>query len=316
MQSDFELPKNWLQLGLKELTQLSPLQPINHPFLSRKNINLSIKRDDQFGYELGGNKVYKLYSYLRDWQISENKYPLATFGGAYSNHLLALAKAASQLNIECFGVVRGDKNRPLSPTLYDAVELGMNLVFVTRETYKKRNTQQLREEISQDIGHAYWVPEGGSGVLGAKGFKYYADTILSSTEAQVDAICHACGTGSSLAGLIAENSGIHIKGFSVLKGYDTFHSEIQDLADSLQGNRENWTLEKEYHCGGYAKCPSYLLDFMDDFNKQTGVLLEPVYTGKMMFGIFDLINKDYWPRDSHIVAVHSGGLQGRRGFEI
>ena len=310
------LPANWFDCELSMLSQIAPLQRISHPRLCTKDIVLSIKREDLLDGEVGGNKFFKLYHFIKDWRATGGTQPLATFGGAYSNHLLAVAKTAAQLGVKSIGIVRGDSDQLLSPTLQDASNFGMQLVFVSRSDYRNKQDPAFLREMEASLGVVYWIPEGGAGSLGASGFKYLVDVIgATSSNMTVDAVCHACGTGTSLAGLIAHAQGVHIKGFSVLKGQKDLESGIDMTLNSLNVTNTNWSVQHEYHCGGYAKCPQYLVDFIDDFFQETGVLLDPVYTGKMMFGLFDQIANNCWQPGSHIVAIHSGGLQGRRGYK-
>ena len=309
------LPEEWASQPLEHLATLSPIQHIQLDVFENNKIEFYLKREDLLDWQIGGNKLYKLMGHLQEWQKQEKKLPIATFGGAFSNHLYALASLGARLSIPTIGIIRGERAENLSPTLQDAEEMGMALYFVSRSDYRRRNDSEYKIELTQKIGQAYWVPEGGGGTFGAKGCAALAKGIEKQMEGAVDIICHACGTGSSLAGLISGASKhVRVQGFSVLKGYPGLADDVQSLLSYTNGNLSCWDITDEYHSGGYAKLPAYLVDFISDFYHKTDVLLDPVYTGKMIWGITKLAQKGYWRPGSRIVAVHSGGLQGWRGY--
>jgi len=313
------LPDDWIDRDLVEIACLAPLQEVYLPQLESKCLRLFVKREDMLHSYLGGNKLYKLHGYLCDYRGRRGKLPLATFGGAYSNHILALASAAHMCDIPSIGVIRGYEPDRLSATLQDAKSLGMHLEYVSREDYRRRHSQDYLRELERTLGACYWIPEGGAGVLGARGCIALAEGITRCCREKPDAIFHACGTGASVAGLVAGFArqpvgNIYNYGVSVLKGqteiFDRIHRQITVLGAESQ---TCWRVLDDYHCGGYARYPEDLAFFVRNFEAQTNVLLDPVYTSKVMWAIIDLVEKDFFSPGSSIVAVHSGGLQGRRG---
>lgn len=223
---------------------------------------------------------------------------IATFGGAYSNHLHAVAAAGQRFNFSTIGIVRGEEADELSPTLKECREMGMRLHFVSREAYRlKTNSAHVQNILAQFSDHLV-IAEGGEGTLGEKG----CAEIWEEIEIPVDYLCVACGTGTTLKGLVAGNmSKTKIIGFPVLKGMNAY--------PPLTSN--DCEIVTDYHFGGYAKQTPLLLDFIKDFEDETDIPLEQVYTGKMMYGLCDLTQKGYFQKGSTIAALHTGGLQGR-----
>ena len=294
----------------------SPVELLSSPLLTEKNIKLYIKRDDLIHPELTGNKWRKLkYNLLQARQ--DNKETLLTFGGAYSNHIHAVAAAGNLLGFKTIGVIRGERAPILSPTLVYAESMGMHLHFVSRENYRNKTESKFLDELNADFGDFYLIPEGGSNDLAVKGVKEIVEE-LNEKITDVDYICSACGTGGTLAGMIAatthaaEGSSTKILGFPVLKNADWMYEDILKLlhADKIT----NWALELDYHFGGYAKYDQTLIEFIREFKNEFSIQLEPIYTAKMLYGIFDLIKKDYFPKNTTIVAIHTGGLQGLAGI--
>lgn len=306
-------PPNW-QAGLLDLANKAPLQSITWPRIARWDIRLSIKREDLLDPVLGGNKFYKLHGHLK---LLDPSRPVVSFGGAWSNHLYALAGACEKLKLPCIGIVRGEHSAVLSPTLSDVESRGMRLVFISRQDYRRRNDPVFLREMETRIGPCHWIPEGGGGIVGARGCRAITESILAQVSQPPDVICHAVGTGASLAGIAsALKPGMTALGIAVLKGADQLEQEIQTLVTALGGSAGTWQLNHQYHCGGYAKAPEYLLEFIKEFEAETGILLEPVYTAKLLWAITCLAESGFWPAGTHVVAVHSGGLQGRRGYNL
>ena len=319
----------------------SPVQQLSSPLLTEKSIQLFIKRDDLIHPELTGNKWRKLkYNLLQ--ARHEKKETLLTFGGAYSNHIHAVSAAGHLLGFKTVGIIRGERAPVLSPTLVYAESMGMHLHFVTREAYKNKSDVKFIDSLNGELGDFYLIPEGGSNDLAVKGVKEIVDE-LEEQVPNVDCICSACGTGGTLAGLIegvessAEKesstrkesstkkelsakkqpsmkkvSPIKILGFPVLKNANWMYQDIQQLLRTTE--HTNWSLALDYHFGGYAKYDQTLIEFIRSFEVDYSVQLEPVYTAKMLYGIFDLIKKDYFPKQTTIVAIHTGGLQGLAGI--
>lgn len=287
----------------------SPLQEIKDTLFEEKEIRLFMKREDLIHPIVSGNKWRKLkYNLLKAKE--EGYSSLLSFGGAYSNHIHALALAAQENGIKAIGVIRGDEITQLNQTLSFAKSCGMELHFISRVDYNKKNTMEFQTQLKSLFGDFYLIPEGGSNKEGVFG----CSEITKEIELDYNFICSACGTGTTLAGIIStlpENK--KAIGFSALKGGDFLYEEIEGLLPIK--NKENWHIETAYHFGGYGKWNQELLDFMETFKKNHGVPLDQIYTGKLMYGIMDLIKKEYFKKGSTIVALHTGGLQGLAGLE-
>jgi len=256
---------------------------------------------------VSGNKLRKLkYNVLEAKQ--QNKSTLVTFGGAFSNHIAALAYAAKAIGMQSIGVIRGEELedlRPLNSTLSFAQSCGMQFKFVSREVYRTKTTEGFIEQLKNEFGDFFLIPEGGTNQLAVKG----CEEILEEVRQDFDYICCPVGTGGTISGLI-NSSRPHQKiiGFPALKG-DFLKAEIAKFA-----TQSNWELSGDYHFGGYAKINSELIQFINGFKSAHHVPLDPIYTGKMMFGIYDLMAKGYFEKDAKILAIHTGGLQGIEGM--
>jgi 1-aminocyclopropane-1-carboxylate deaminase len=280
-------------------------QSINITFPN--NIKLTVKREDLLHPHISGNKFRKLkYNILQ--AKKEGKKALLTFGGAFSNHIAATAAAGKEYGFTTIGVIRGEElvNKiGDNPTLAFAQSCGMVLKFVTRDDYRLKAEPQFIENLKAEFGDFYLVPEGGTNALAVKG----CEEILITEDEQFTHICCAVGTGGTISGLI--NSAEHqqqVLGFPALKG----EGLLDDICKfAPQGN---WQLVSDYHFGGYGKVTEELIVFMNDFFEKTGIPLDPVYTGKMFFGVIDLIHKGYFPENSDILLIHTGGLQGIAGM--
>lgn len=285
-------------------------QELNGSILEEKGIQLIIKREDLFFPKIPGNKWRKL-KYNIQFAISKDCLDILSFGGAYSNHLSALASAGKIIGFNTIGIVRGERPVVLNPTLHTAEENGMQLVFVDRQSYKKYTQDQMWEDLQKEYPNVFIIPEGGTNKLALKGCR----EIIKDINFPYDYICCPAGTGGTVSGILCGLAGTkNVLAFSALKG-DFLKGEIDKLTVGFENVAfENWNLISAYHFGGYAKYKDSLLDFMQHFYKKHGIPLDPIYTGKMMYGIFDLIKKDFFPRGSSIVAIHTGGLQGIIGF--
>lgn len=239
---------------------------------------------------------------------AENQEILLTFGGAYSNHIAAVAYAGKEQGFKTIGIIRGDELGAKigdNPTLKFAQECGMQFEFVTRESYRHKTNLDFIEKLREKFGSFYLVPEGGTNEYAIKG----CEEILTEEDAKFDYVCLAVGTGGTISGII--NSALphqKVLGFPALKG-DFLTDEIRRFV-----HKENWSLITDYHFGGYGKVSEELIQFINQFFKQTQVLLDPVYTGKMVFGVMDLIQKNYFADNSKILLIHTGGLQGIQGM--
>lgn len=350
-------------ISLKNNFSPSPLQEISNPFFEARNMRLFLKRDDLlhlsfseilFGEEkmtpsvishlamISGNKFRKMkYNLLKMEQQGLKK--VVTFGGAFSNHIYATAAAGRLFGFETIGLIRGERSPNLSPTLRFAEQCGMTLYFINRDDYQDKNL--IINELERKFGNFYYLPEGGTNHLAVRG----TAEIIPEIEAQlsdiqfnsiqlnnaqrIDAtsryICVPCGTGGTIAGIIAAaNEPMQVLGFSALKGNFLQHDvtallqEAQNAADTEGGaffsNRskmpQNWSINTDFHCGGYARFTPELIEFINNFKEKYDVPLDPIYTGKMLLGIYKLAETGFFPQNSTIIAVHTGGLQGIEGF--
>jgi len=272
---------------------------------------LYIKREDLADTYLGGNKWRKL-KYNLIAAREQHKTTLLTFGGAWSNHIAATAAAGKRFGFNTIGVIRGNAHDKLNPTLQFARDCGMHLEYADRVTYRNKTSAAFIKQLHQRYGDFYLLPEGGSNQLALKG----CAEIVTDIETAFDVITVACGTGATLAGIVnALQPDQHAIGFAVLKGADFLNRDVgQMLTDSGMPSTQNWHIEYNYHFGGYARTSLELFAFIRKFRSDFGIELDAVYTGKMFFGLFDLINKGKFDRSTRIVAVHTGGLQGNAGF--
>lgn len=295
-----------------DLQQKIPLDKIEDDLLLSRQVSLYVKRDDLIHQEISGNKWRKL-KYNLIHAKEQGFSTLLTFGGAFSNHIVATAAAAREYGFKAIGIIRGDELNPNSnPTLQRADELGMLLIFVSREDYKRRNEESYVGQLRNQYGDFYAIPEGGSNTLAVKGC---AETI-SEIDIDFQVIVTAVGTGGTLAGLVCGLSGqSRALGISVLKGARYLQDEVDGLVGAGSSEkRVSWEINHDYHLGGYARFDDKLIEFINQFKERQGIQLDPVYTGKMMMGIYDLINKGYFEPNTTIVALHTGGFQGIEGY--
>ena len=266
-------------------------------------IELYIKREDVLHNEISGNKFRKLkYNLIEAKELGFTK--LLTFGGAYSNHIAAVAAAGRDYGFETIGIIRGEELQGKyleNPTLKKAFENGMQFSFVSRTQYRDKTNPDFLVELKQQFGDFYLIPEGGTNELAVKG----CEEILTTDDDLFDFICCAVGTGGTISGII-NSLQPHQKalGFPALKG-DFLFDEIRKYAKN-----DRWDLITDYHFGGYAKINEQLKQFMDQFYKKYLITLDPVYTSKLTFGVIDLISKGYFKPYSKILLIHTGGLQG------
>lgn len=287
-----------------------PYQLVDLPSLSNNNIQLTVKRLDQVHAEISGNKWYKLKYNIEEAKRLRHTQVL-TFGGAYSNHIYATAAAAKLSGLKAIGVVRGEESLPLNETLAAAKALGMEFHYLSRSEYREKKSLMVLEQLKAKFGDFFLVPEGGTNALAIKG----AMEILEGKDFEADIICSSIGTGGTFAGLLATAiPEQQIWGFSALKG-EFIHQEIQRLLLENQISPLcKYKIISDFHFGGYAKFTQELIDFIQHFRGIAGIPLDPIYTGKMMYGLLELVKNGNIPEGSKILAIHTGGLQGIRGF--
>ena len=274
-------------------------------------MNLYIKREDLADPCIGGNKWRKLkYNLIQ--ARDQNHHTLLTFGGAWSNHIYATAAAGKYFGFNTIGIIRGEARHQLNPTLQFAQDSGMRLVYIDRASYRNKTSTEFLDDLHQRFGDFYLLPEGGSNQLALKG----CAEIVTDINISFDTIAVACGTGATLAGIVtALNANQHAIGFAVLKGADFLNRDVaRMLTDSGHPSTQNWHIENNYHFGGYARTSPELFSFIRQFKSDFGIELDAVYTGKLFFGLFDLVSKGAFKSGSRIVAVHTGGVQGNAGF--
>lgn len=290
----------------------APLQKLEAPLWQEQGVALWVKREDLLHPHISGNKWRKLKYNLQEAR-QQDHHTLLTFGGAYSNHIAATAAAGKAYGFRSIGIIRGEEHLPLNPTLALATSCGMQLHYISREQYRLKSEPGFLQELRAQFGQVYVLPEGGTNLLAVKG----CAEIVPDIDVDFSHICCAMGTGGTFAGIVAGLTGEkEALGFPALKGGAFLRQEVEELVLAYSGQRyHNWQLATEYHFGGYAKVKPELLAFMAQFKQEHGIPLEPVYTGKMMYGLFDLVRKGYFPRGSRVVAVHTGGLQGNAGFK-
>jgi 1-aminocyclopropane-1-carboxylate deaminase len=294
-----------------ETNDPTPLQLLQDPVLEPHGVQLYLKRDDLIHPEISGNKFRKLkYNIQYAKELGYTK--LLTFGGAFSNHIAATAAVGRLLGFETIGIIRGNELTPDSNrTLKLASKNGMKFIFVTRTNY------QEKQELAKKYGTGcYVLPEGGTNELAVQGVTECMTEITNQLGYKPNFVTTAVGTGGTFAGLCV-GAGLETKvlGFAVLKNGQYLVPEINQLIDS-KGNMNlvNYEIFWDYHCGGYGKITPALVTFIEQFGTRNNVLLDPIYTGKMLFCLYELIRRGdtFKPNDS-IVAVHTGGLQGRNG---
>ena len=272
-------------------------------------ISLHIKREDLIHPFVSGNKFRKLKYNLLEAK-AQNSDTLLTFGGAFSNHIAAVAYAGKEQGFKTIGIIRGDELRDKiseNPTLQFAENCGMQFEFVSREEYRLKSENHFLEQLKMKFGDFYLIPEGGTNELAIKG----CEEILTEDDAKFDFICCAIGTGGTISGII--NSVLpqqKVLGFPSLKG-DFLQDEIRNFVQN-----QNWELITDYHFGGYGKVNEELIAFINQFYAENQIPLDPIYTGKMVFGVIDLISKNYFPANSKILMIHTGGIQGIEGMNI
>ena len=292
----------------------SRIQQIHFSEIEDKAVSLFIKREDELHPFISGNKYRKLKYNLAE-ATKQQKSTLLTFGGAFSNHIAATAAAGFAYNYKTIGIIRGDElannleeTIQNNPTLKFASEHNMQFEFVSRADYRNKTLPEFIASLHEKFGEFFLIPEGGTNNFAVKG----CEEIMAEEDEKYDVICCAVGTGGTISGIINSLKS-HQKaiGFPALKG-DFLQHEINKFILK----RDNWSLCSNYHFGGYAKVSEELITFINKFKSETKIPLDPVYTGKMMFGIVDLIKSDFFKKGTKILAIHTGGLQGIEGMNL
>lgn len=267
-----------------------------------------VKRDELTHPEVMGNKWRKLKYNLEAAQ-NQGKKQLITMGGAFSNHIAATASAAKEFGFDAVGIIRGEElNEDSNATLQKAVADGMKLIFVSRTDYKGyRQDPGLLEE---QFPNSYFLPEGGTNHLAIQGCEEIIDEITT----EFDLIACPIGTGGTFCGLVkSANANQQVLGFSALKGY-FIHEEVQLMLEKYGITNQNHEIYTNYHFGGYGKTTKELIEFMNWFEENFQIPLDPIYTGKCFSGVWDMVKRNKFEKNLRIVLLHTGGLQGIQGF--
>ena len=294
------------------------IESLNDPLMSQRDIRLDLLRLDTIHPLVNGNKWFKLKLNLQA-ALNGGQSKLLSFGGAYSNHIHALAAASSLLNVKSVGVIRGESPSPLNPVLQFAQDQGMELHFVSRSDYRLKQTAEFIATLRDQFGDFYLIPEGGSNDLGVQGCEEIIEYVCPLEETpyyrEKCFLAVACGTGATLAGLIRgatrRQLEIQLLGVAVLKGAGFLIDEVNSWLNDgqLTKSAPKWQIELGYHCGGYGRQNAELVSFVERFGQVNQVLIEPVYTGKLLYGIYDLIQKGAIAPGSRVIAIHTGGVR-------
>jgi 1-aminocyclopropane-1-carboxylate deaminase/D-cysteine desulfhydrase-like pyridoxal-dependent ACC family enzyme len=281
------------------------IQELESQLFERHGIRVLVKREDLNHPFVSGNKWWKL-KYNLEEAVRLDHDVLLTFGGAYSNHIFATAAAGRELGLKTIGIIRGEEVLPLNHTLAFAESCGMKLHYISREAYRKKTEPGFIEQLYNEFGNFYLIPEGGTNDLAIKGCAEFANQL--QLEISFDYLCLSIGTGGTMAGIIeGMNSSKNLIGFSSLKGGEFLVEEIRGMTSP---EITNWSVNSDYHFGGYGKATSELKNFITEINDIHQLPLDIVYTSKMFFGVLDLITKGYFKKGSTVLVLHTGGLQG------
>ena len=280
---------------------------VQNEFITQINgISLTIKREDQLHPNLSGNKFRKLKYNLTSYDRDKYK-GIVTFGGAYSNHLVATAAAGKLMGIPTHGFVRGEElaSQHLNPSLTFCEEHGMQLHFLTRADYRQKAESPMVENFLT-LGNYFVLPEGGTNAEAIKG----CAEILTPQDNVFDTVCCSVGTGGTFRGL-QESAHLnqHLLGFLAVNDSNVVHW----IAENAK-HPNNYTLLTDHLYGGYGKATDELVQFINAFYKEFKILLDPLYTGKLLFGIFTLIKNKQWRWGKKVLIIHTGGIQGIQGF--
>lgn len=281
-------------------------------FPDQINVNVFVKRLDLIHPYINGNKWFKLKYNLQ--YAKENNYKtILTFGGAFSNHIHATSAAGKIFGFETIGIIRGEEHLPLNPTLSFASKNGMKFFYVSRSDYRKKDSDEYKNNLKKKFGHVLIIPEGGSNLLAIKG----ASEIPNLIENDFDYLVTACGTAGTLSGLIVGlQNRKQLLGISVLKGAAFLNNNVKNFTyEFSKSSFSNWKIIFDYHFGGYAKINYDLISFIKQIEKLNDIILDPVYTGKMLFGVYDLAKKNYFEKNKNIICLHTGGIQGIDGMK-
>jgi 1-aminocyclopropane-1-carboxylate deaminase/D-cysteine desulfhydrase-like pyridoxal-dependent ACC family enzyme len=304
------------------LLEKSPLQCLDVCSDNRNKATIWVKRDDLIHPTVQGNKWRKL-KYNLEFARAQGYKTILTFGGAFSNHLYAVAAAGQRFDFQTISIVRGERTEPLNPTLQFAMSCGMQLYFVSRSDYRMLSNQSLEQIIAflnLSLSNTYLLPEGGTNDLAMRGCSEIIAEIREQLGFAPNVYAVAVGTGGTFAGMLTgltdADAACQAIGYAVLKG-NFLEQTVQNLLDKAQIRIQNdWKIENAYHFGGYAKIKPELLQFKRDFEQKYAFELDYVYTSKLFYGLFQDLKAGRFLPNSHVVAIHTGGLQGNKGLVL
>ena len=292
----------------------APLQRVNHPLYESHGLTLRMLRLDLMHPTVSGNKWFKLReNLLRAQHLKKQR--IVSFGGAFSNHIHSLAAAGQQFGFRTVGMIRGEPEYASNPTLSDAARWGMELRFISRVDYRQKESDEFIDQLREQLGDFYLIPEGGGNALGVQGCRKILTDIESRIETQPDYVACDLGTGTTFAGLISAQWRSRFLGFAALKGSEFLQQQVKRaLALQSAGDPGNWEVIGDYHFGGFARMDRVLVQFMESYEQQTRIALEPIYSAKLLFGLHDLIRQNRFKAGDEILVIHGGGMQGLRGM--
>lgn len=299
-----------------DLADTARVQEVRLPELERQGVQLSIWRLDRIDAAAPGNKLFKLAENFREARAAGH-HRLLSFGGAWSNHLHALALLGAAAGFDTIGVVRGEATAAANPTLRDAANAGMRLHFIDRATYRRKHETQVLDDLRRRFGPCHIIPEGGANRAGILGCRALGEAIRALGD-RPDLVVLPCATGSTLAGVVAGLDGYcETLGIAVLKGGGFLAAAVREGLAAIDAvHCARWSIALDEHGGGYARVTPALLAFVDDFARRSGIPVEPVYTGKMLHALLRRVAAGQFARGTRLLALHTGGLQGARGFDI
>lgn len=291
-----------------------PIEPLQCQLFEDSGVSVNVLRLDKGHSLLSGNKWYKLKYNLLEFQ-RQKELPILSFGGAYSNHLHALAAAGKILDMKTIGVIRGELPEPLNPILEFTQAQGMTLLPVSRAEYRRKQHKTFLAELEEKFGEFHLLPEGGSNALAMKGCEEIASLLDWRTSYSKRLVALSCGTGTTMAGLISglakldSDTAVEVMGISVLKGEGYLEREVATQLEACASTvGVSWNVNDAYHCGGYARSNAALESFLRKFEGFSELPIEPVYTGKLFYALYDQIEQGMIERDTEVLAIHTGGV--------
>lgn len=280
------------------------IEPLSPDWVRKDGVAADMLRLDLIHPVISGNKWYKLKHNIEHAKNEGYKAAL-TFGGAYSNHLVAAATSANIEGITSIGVVRGNDNSKLTDTLKQCEAMGMKLHFITRDAYARRDDIDFLEKLSAKFNDPFIIPEGGANEWGRIG----AEEIAVLIPQGYTHVCVSVGTGTTFTGLRnALPDNVQLMGFVPMKQGRYLEEDVKPFL--YQEDHRNWQLFDEWHFGGFGKSTDKLIGFMNEFYNANNIPLDIVYTGKMMYGVKDMLVQNFFPKESKVLCIHTGGLQG------